>query len=128
MKHQKYMFQNLVQASFRKCHICRKNIVCDDSILRGHLKVCHKVNFDHYSKEYVLNKGFTVYPTFHDFSKNKNVFDSIRQEMAKTKTHNNQDSDDNGLISPSILSSMIIPYYFSVTLFAKKFMYFKLRL
>ncbi len=104
MKHQKCML-NLVEARYHRCHICSKNILCDNTLLSSHMMHNHKINLAHYGKDYVCKNGFRVYPTFDYFRKNQNVFDLMRQEMGKIETISNQDSDDNGLISPSMLSS-----------------------
>ncbi len=93
---------NIKEARYHSCHICAKKIICDNFILRIHLGRTHRVNLSTYSKEYVLKNGFRVYPTFQDYINDNNIFGSTNRDFCEGPS---QDKEDNGFISPSMISS-----------------------
>ncbi len=81
--------ESIVVARYHKCHICAKIILCDSTLIRGHINKYHDVTYGTYIQEFVLKRGFRVLPYFKCFVNNRDCFDSISKHKK-----DNGDNDD----------------------------------
>ncbi len=87
-----------IEARYHKCHICKKNVLCDKTLINGHVSRNHKINYEEYKINHVLKNGGRALPTLKEFKQNRQVFDSIT-------TGSIQSSNNIDLISPDMISS-----------------------
>ncbi len=74
LKQPSFDISNVEEARYHNCHICYKNIFCDNRIISGHVLRSHKITLSKYQKEYVHKSGHKVFPTFQEYLRNNNVF------------------------------------------------------
>ncbi len=100
LKFLKYKPHMVWQARYHQCHICAQNVLCDNYFIAYHIKIKHKMKVPQYRQDYVLKKGFMVFPTLADYMRNNEVFESLEKDT-------NQDpcDKDNTHIMPWMLSS-----------------------
>ncbi len=72
-----YKQENVVEARYHKCLMCARIVLCDNHILRGHLKG-HKTNYAQYVKNYVVKVGGKVFPTFQEYRRDRTVFEMLK--------------------------------------------------
>ncbi len=103
-KHQsrnvKYDKDLVTEARYHKCQICSMLVLCDHTMLRNHVRNAHKTNVPKYFSNHVLKNGGKSIPTYTDFKKDNNVFETF---IADEKQSENPLKHD--LILPSMLSS-----------------------
>ncbi len=90
----------ITEARYHKCHICSKIVICDNRILKSHIKN-HKIKLSEYNFKFVLKSGNRVFPTYQEFKSNSDVFDSLESVSPQKASQ----PSDNGLITPDMLSS-----------------------
>ncbi len=98
--------QNVVtEARYHKCLICAKIVFCDNLFVAQHLIYAHKIKLSEYNNNFVIKSGGIVVPTYQDYDRNSQVFDSLlqtresEQEVFQAKHHRSY------LILPSMISS-----------------------
>ncbi len=75
--------------------------MCDMDVIRNHVIDSHKMGLGQYKKDYVMKGGGKVFPTFCDYLKDNDVFESLKMDKARVE-RNQEDSDK---IMPWMLSS-----------------------
>ncbi len=100
MKTASFKMTEIIQASYHKCCVCDKIILCDNTVIGNHVSNSHKFRFSQYVREHVIKNGHIAIPTFREYKKSfERNFVEVQQ--AKDEDHNY----DKGLIVPSMLSS-----------------------
>ncbi len=90
------------EARYHRCHICEKQILCDNSFLSNHITRTHKLKMPQYINEYVLKSGNKAFPTYLDYHTNSFAFKNMRISPNITS---DEEKSDNGLILPCMISS-----------------------
>ncbi len=101
-KNVQFNVRNIIEARYHKCHICSKNVLCDNAFLRAHLRKSHKISTGNYFTNFVAKNGGRAVPTISDYLKNTSVLDSLSLEDEKTSY---QPRSEHDLILPSMISS-----------------------
>ncbi len=72
---------SIVEARIHKCHICAKNIICDNTLIRRHVINHHHINLTKYLANHVQKCGYEALPTFGDFKANNRIFETIKLNL-----------------------------------------------
>ncbi len=96
-----YNVKNVTEARYHRCHICLKIILCDSSFIIFHLRSSHKITLGQYKTDYVKKGGWEVLPTFWDYQRDNDVFESLKMNKPMIEL----DQKDSDKIMPWMLSS-----------------------
>ncbi len=99
-----YQTKNVVEARYHKCHICDKIVLCDNEIIKRHLRQGHGIKMPEYNNNHVLKNGARVFPSFKEYLNKGHKFIIQRAQNKAEETHN-QGTSDRSLITPSDISS-----------------------
>ncbi len=102
LKRLQYRPSHVVEARYHRCHICAKIVLCDNSHIILHIRNSHKMPFGPYTKNYVLESGHRVIPTFDEFNRDNDIFEKLSCHSITEKVKR---TGNNSLILPSMISS-----------------------